>query len=57
MPVSNKSATCELKHILTPSIIIAEVLWSQPVHQVGKQVVVAGSDIRAVRRVVKQLPV
>jgi hypothetical protein len=37
-------------------LIIAEALWSQPVLQVSKQVVVAQSEIRAVRRVVKQLP-
>jgi hypothetical protein len=38
-------------------LIIVEALWSQPVLQVGKQVVVARSEIRTVRRVVKQLPV
>jgi hypothetical protein len=38
-------------------LIIVEVPWSQPVLQVGKQVVVARSEIRAVTRVVKQLPV
>jgi hypothetical protein len=38
-------------------IIIVKLLWSQPVLQVGKQVVVAQSEIRAVRKVVKQLPV
>jgi hypothetical protein len=32
-------------------------LWSKPILQVGKQVVVARSEIRAVRRVVRQLPV
>jgi hypothetical protein len=37
--------------------LVVEALWSQPVHQVGKQVVVAQSEIRAVRRVVRQLPV
>jgi hypothetical protein len=36
---------------------IAEVLWYQPILQLGKQVAVAESEIRAVRRVVKQLPV
>jgi hypothetical protein len=36
---------------------IVEALWSQPVFQVGKRMVVAWSDIRAVRRLVKQLPV
>jgi hypothetical protein len=43
-------ATCELSHILTPSInssLFVEALWSQPVLQVGKQVVVAWRKIRA----------
>jgi hypothetical protein len=59
MPVWKKSAACELSHVLTPPkfLIIVEVLWSQPVLQVGKQVVVAQSEIRAVGRVIKQLPV
>jgi hypothetical protein len=39
-----------------PSTIV-EALWTQPVLQVGKQVVVTRRKIRAVRRVVKQLPV
>jgi hypothetical protein len=34
-------------------LITVEALWSQPVLQVGKQVVVAWSEIRALRRVVK----
>jgi hypothetical protein len=38
-------------------LIIVEALSSQSVPQVGRQVVVAWSEIRAVRRVVKQLPV
>jgi hypothetical protein len=38
-------------------LIVVEALWSQPVLQVGKQVVVARSEIRAIRMVVKQLPV
>jgi hypothetical protein len=38
-------------------LIIAEGLWSHPVLQLGKQVVVAWSKIRAVRSVIKQLPV
>jgi hypothetical protein len=38
-------------------LIIAEELWLQPVLQVGEQVAVAWSEIRAVSRVVKQLPV
>jgi hypothetical protein len=59
MPVSKKSAACELSHVSTPSINFSFLLncWSLPVLQVGKQVVVARSEIRAVRRVVKQLPV
>jgi hypothetical protein len=36
---------------------IGEVLWSQRVLQVGKQVVVARNEIKAVRRVVRQLSV
>jgi hypothetical protein len=38
-------------------LIIVEALWSHPVLHVGKQVVVTQSEIRAVRRVVKQPPV
>jgi hypothetical protein len=38
-------------------LIIFEALWSQPVLQVGKQMVVARTAIRALRRMVKQLPV
>jgi hypothetical protein len=38
-------------------LIFIESLWSWPVLQVGKQEVVARSEIMAVRRVVKQLPV
>jgi hypothetical protein len=36
--------------------IIVKALWSHPVLQVGKQVVVAWSEIMAVRSVVRQLP-
>jgi hypothetical protein len=36
---------------------IIVMLWSQPVLQVVRQVAVARSEIRAVRRVVQQLPV
>jgi hypothetical protein len=36
---------------------IVDVLWSQPVLEVGKWVVVVQSEIRAVRRMVKQLQV
>jgi hypothetical protein len=36
---------------------VVEALWSQPVLQVRKQVVVARSEIGAVRRVVRQLTV
>jgi hypothetical protein len=41
---------------LPSNLITAEVLWSQPVLQVVKQVIVTWSEIRAVRRMVKQLP-
>jgi hypothetical protein len=34
-------------------LIIVEVMWSQPGPQVGKQVEVAWSEVRAVKRVVK----
>jgi hypothetical protein len=55
MSVSKKSATCELSfHQL---LIIVEAPWSQTVLKVGKQVKVARSEVRAVRRMVKQLPV
>jgi hypothetical protein len=58
-PVSEKSAACELSHVLTLSInlLLFEALWSQSVLEIGKQVVVAWSEIRALRTVVKQLPV
>jgi hypothetical protein len=56
---SKKSATCELSHVLTPSIISSLLLKHrfQIVLQVGEQVVVIQSEIWAVRGVVKQLPV
>jgi hypothetical protein len=38
-------------------LIIVEALWSQPILQVGKEIVVARSEIWAVRMVLKQLPV
>jgi hypothetical protein len=38
-------------------LITVEVLWSQPVLQVGKQVAVSWSEIRTVRWAVEQLPV
>jgi hypothetical protein len=60
MPVSKKSAAIELSHVLTPSInssLLLKCCDPEPVLQVGKQVVVAQSEIRAVRRVVKQVPV
>jgi hypothetical protein len=41
---------------LPSTLITVEALWSQQVFQEGKQVVVSRSEIRAVRRVVKQLP-
>jgi hypothetical protein len=53
MPVSKKSAACELSPLFDDFhqlFIILETLWSQQVLQVGKQVVVARSEIRAVRR-------
>jgi hypothetical protein len=37
-------------------LIIAKVLWPQADRQVGKQVAATWSEIRAVKRVVKQLP-
>jgi hypothetical protein len=37
-------------------LITVEALWSQPILQVGKQVVVARSENRVVRRMVKQHP-
>jgi hypothetical protein len=42
--------TCQL-------LVIVEALWSQPVLRVGKQVLIARSEIRVVRTVVKQLQV
>jgi hypothetical protein len=53
MPISKKSDACELSHVLAPSM----KSLSQPVIQVGKQVVVTWSKIRAVRTVATQLPV
>jgi hypothetical protein len=38
-------------------LIIVEALWSQSLLQAGKKLVVVRSEIRAVRWVVKQLPV
>jgi hypothetical protein len=55
-PVSKKFAACELIHVLTPSIN-SSLLLKQAVPQIGKQVVAVQSEIRAVRWVVKQLPV
>jgi hypothetical protein len=54
MPVSNKFASCELPSI---NSFFVKTLWSQPVFRVGKLVAVLRSEIRALRRVVKQLPV
>jgi hypothetical protein len=53
--VSKKSATCGLSCMLTSSIYSSVLLkhWSQ----VGKRVVIAHSDTRAARMVIKQLPV
>jgi hypothetical protein len=58
--VSKKSAAYELCHVLTPSINSSLLLKHRDLGQffmVRKQVVVARSEIRAVSRVVKQLPV
>jgi hypothetical protein len=60
MPMSKKSAACELSHVLTPSInslLFKCCDHNQLIIQVGKQVVVAWSEIRTVRRVIQQLPV
>jgi hypothetical protein len=38
-------------------LFIVETLWSQPDLQVGKRVVIARNEFRALRGVVKQLPV
>jgi hypothetical protein len=59
MPVSKQSASCESSHVLIHSSSSSLLLkrWSQPVRQVGKQMVAARSEIGVVRRVVKQLPV
>jgi hypothetical protein len=38
-------------------VTIVEVQWSKPVPQAGKQLVVAWSEIRTAKSVVKQLPV
>jgi hypothetical protein len=53
MPVSKKPVACELSRVLTPSINYSLLL--KPCYP--KQVVVAWNEIKAVRRVVKQLPV
>jgi hypothetical protein len=44
-------------HFITfhPLLDVVEVLWSQPILQVGKEVVVTWSEIKTVRGVVKQL--
>jgi hypothetical protein len=55
MPVWKKSAACD--YTFHQLLIIVEALWSHPVLQISKQVVVTQNKIRAVRRVVKQLPV
>lgn len=39
-----------------PLFIIVEILWLEPVVQVGKQAVVTQTEIRAMRMVVRQLP-
>jgi hypothetical protein len=59
VPVSKKSAACDLSNVLTSSINSSLLLklWTQPVLQISKQVVVARREIRTVRTVVRQLPV
>jgi hypothetical protein len=47
---------CELSHFLSLSIN-SSLLLKQLLLQVAKEVVVARSEIRAIRRVVKQHPV
>jgi hypothetical protein len=58
--VSKKLATCKPQprfDTIHQLLIIVEPLWSYPVLQVCKQMVIACREIRALRRVVKQLPV
>jgi hypothetical protein len=53
------SATCELSHILTPSIkssLLLKRCYPNQFFRYVNGVVVALSEIRAVRRMVKQLP-
>jgi hypothetical protein len=60
IPVSIKSTTCEFSHVLTHttnSSLLLKCCDPKPVLHVRKQVIVAWSEIRAVRKVVKQLPV
>jgi hypothetical protein len=61
MPVSKKSATCELSQVLKPLVNSTLLLKRcDPSHffrYVDNQAVVARSQIRAVRRAVTQLPV
>jgi hypothetical protein len=57
MPKSKKSAACELAQVSTPSINSSLLLKRLDLNQFFRQVVVTRSEIRAVRRVVKQLPV
>jgi hypothetical protein len=45
---------CDTFHQL---LIVVEALWSQPILQVDEQLLVTWSKIRALRTVVKQLPV
>jgi hypothetical protein len=52
MPVSKQSASCELSHVLTPSINSLLLKCCYP-----NQMVVACSEIWALRKVLKQLPV
>jgi hypothetical protein len=59
--LSNKFLyACELYHgfdTFYQLLITVESLWSQPVLMAGKEMVTARSEIRVVRRVVKQLQV
>jgi hypothetical protein len=58
LPVPKGSSACDLSCFNTVhQLLIVEVLWSQPILQVGtsEQVAVVWSEIRAMRQVVKQL--
>jgi hypothetical protein len=58
MPVSKKSAACKFSHVLTRTMNSTLLLKRcETVLQVSKQMVVTCSKVRAIRRVVKWLPV